>query len=252
VLDVEKRENHREILPYIEHELEDRLIRRTPPEAPSAGRLSRQVRHFPIKPEVRIDSDEKGAHFILSLVAADRPGLLYTVATTLAEHGANLQPQDTTLANGPGRLPDRGADLRESASRIRPRPSDGAAEGLGAQQAWQPIRRSMIARPGPRVLQHRLQALEMDAVGAAGAAGRMVGDHVERRVRNLEFARQHGFRHAGHADHVGPVALQAVDLGRRLEARPLRRGIDGADLQRDAQIAAACSMPRAAGRRRGR
>ncbi|WP_374342189.1 [protein-PII] uridylyltransferase [Azonexus sp.] len=121
VLDVEKRENHREILPYIEHELEDRLIRRTPPEAPSAGRLSRQVRHFPIKPEVRIDSDEKGAHFILSLVAADRPGLLYTVATTLAEHGANLHT--AKIATLGERAEDvfliSGGDLRESASRIR-------------------------------------------------------------------------------------------------------------------------------------
>ena len=121
VLDVEKRDNNREMLPYIEHELEQRLIHQTPPEAPSSGRLSRQVKHFPIKPEASVLGDEKGTHFILSLVAADRPGLLYTVANTLAEHGANLHTAKiTTLGE---RAEDvfliSGGDLRQSTSRIR-------------------------------------------------------------------------------------------------------------------------------------
>ena len=121
VLDVEKRDNNREMLAYIEHELEQRLIQQTAPEAPSSGRLSRQVKHFPIKPEASIRGDEKGAHFILSLIAADRPGLLYTVATTLAQHGANLHTAKiTTLGE---RAEDvfliSGGDLRQSASRIR-------------------------------------------------------------------------------------------------------------------------------------
>ncbi|MDP3539501.1 MAG: [protein-PII] uridylyltransferase [Azonexus sp.] len=121
VLDIMNRDNNREMVPYIEHELEQRLIQQLPPEAPSAGRLSRQVKHFPIKPEASILGDEKGAHFILSLVAADRPGLLYTVANTLADHGANLHTAKiTTLGE---RAEDvfliSGGDLRESASRIR-------------------------------------------------------------------------------------------------------------------------------------
>jgi len=121
VLDVANRDNNREMLAYIEHELEQRLIRQLPPEAPSTGRLSRQVKHFPIKPEASILGDEKGTHFILSLVAADRPGLLYTVANTLAEHHANLHTAKiTTLGE---RAEDvfliSGGDLRESSSRIR-------------------------------------------------------------------------------------------------------------------------------------
>jgi len=121
VLDVSKRDNDREMVAYIEHELEQRLIHQTPPEAPSAGRLSRQVKHFPIKPEASIRCDEKGTHFILSLVAADRPGLLYTVANTLAEHGANLHTAKiVTLGE---RAEDvfliSGGDLRQSTSRIR-------------------------------------------------------------------------------------------------------------------------------------
>jgi [protein-PII] uridylyltransferase len=121
VLDIMNRDNNREMVPYIEHELEQRLIQQLPPEAPSAGRLSRQVKHFPIKPEASILGDEKGAHFILSLIAADRPGLLYTVANTLAEHGANLHTAKiTTLGE---RAEDvfliSGGDLRQSVSRIR-------------------------------------------------------------------------------------------------------------------------------------
>ncbi len=121
VLDVENRENEREMVPYIEHELEQRLLHQLPPDIPSSGRLSRQVKHFPIKPEVSIRADEKGTHFILSLVAANRPGLLYTVANTLAEHGANLQTAKiTTLGE---RAEDvfliSGGDLRDAHHRIR-------------------------------------------------------------------------------------------------------------------------------------
>ena len=121
VLDVENRDNNREMLAYIEHELEERLIHQLPPDIPSSGRLSRQVKHFPMKPEVSILGDEKGAHFVLSLVTADRPGLLYTVANTLAEHGASLHTAKiTTLGE---RAEDvfliSGGDLRESNSRIR-------------------------------------------------------------------------------------------------------------------------------------
>ena len=121
VLDIAERENEREMVPFIEHELEQRLIRQTPPEAPSAGRLSRQVKHFPIKPEVSIRADEKGSHFILALTAADRPGLLYTVANTLTAHNANLHTAKiTTLGE---RAEDvfliSGGDLRDSHSRIR-------------------------------------------------------------------------------------------------------------------------------------
>ncbi len=121
VLDVEDRDNNREMVAYIEHELEQRLLRQMPPDIPSAGRLSRQVKHFPIKPEVSIRGDEKGTHFILSLIAADRPGLLYSVANTLAEHGANLHTAKiTTLGE---RAEDvfliSGGDLRDSHHRIR-------------------------------------------------------------------------------------------------------------------------------------
>lgn len=121
LLDISQRDNDREMLSYIEHELEYRLIHQLPPEQPSSGRLSRQVKHFPMKPEATIQGDERGTHFILSLVAADRPGLLYAVANALTEHGANLHTAKiTTLGE---RAEDvfliSGGDLRQSSSRIR-------------------------------------------------------------------------------------------------------------------------------------
>ena len=121
VLDVMERNNDRELISYIEYELSDRLLHQSPPETPAPGRLSRQVRHFPIAPEVSIRPDDKGAHYLLSIVAADRPGLLHTVASTLARHGASLQTakiatlgeraEDTFLISGP--------NLAQSGHRLR-------------------------------------------------------------------------------------------------------------------------------------
>lgn len=121
LLDVSQRDSTREMVPYIEHELEQRLIHQTPPEKPSAGRLSRQVKHFPIKPEATIRADEKGTHFVLSLIAADRPGLLYTVANTLTEYGASMHTAKiTTLGE---RAEDvfliSGGNLQQSANRMK-------------------------------------------------------------------------------------------------------------------------------------
>ena len=121
LLDVSDRDNDREMVAYIEHELVELLVHKTPPEAPTTGRLSRQVKHFPIIPEATIRPDEKRAHYILSLVAADRPGLLYMVAKTLAEHGANLHT--AKIATLGERVEDvfliSGGDLAQSTRRIQ-------------------------------------------------------------------------------------------------------------------------------------
>lgn len=121
LLDLSGRDSDRDMISYIEHELTDRLIRQALPEAPSSGRLSRQVKHFPIQPLVSIQSDEKATNFVLSVTAADRPGLLYTVAMTLAAHGANLQT--AKIATLGERVEDTflisGGDLSDSTCRIR-------------------------------------------------------------------------------------------------------------------------------------
>lgn len=119
--DVSGRDSDRDMISYIEHELIDRLVKQGAPDAPATGRISRQVRHFPIQPTVTIQPDEKGVHFVLSVSAADRPGLLYTVAMTLAAHGANLHT--AKIATLGERVEDTflitGGDLGESASRIK-------------------------------------------------------------------------------------------------------------------------------------
>jgi [protein-PII] uridylyltransferase len=53
--------------------------------------LSRRARHFPVTPVVDLRPDERGAFQVLSIVASDRPGLLYTVARSLAQHGLSVQ-----------------------------------------------------------------------------------------------------------------------------------------------------------------
>ncbi len=121
MLDVTGRGSDRNMINFIEHELKDCLIHQAPPEAPASKRVSRQVKHFPIQPQVTIADDEKGAYFVLSVSAADRPGLLYTIAKVLAAHGINLHTakivtlgervEDTFLITG--------ACLGDAAKRIK-------------------------------------------------------------------------------------------------------------------------------------
>jgi len=57
---------------------------------PAQGRISRHSRHFPVAPAVHLQPDETGSRYMLSLVATDRVGLLYSVARVLARHGVNV------------------------------------------------------------------------------------------------------------------------------------------------------------------
>jgi len=83
--------HYRDMISMIEAGLEEELKSESSLAAPSGGRLSRRVRHFPISPLVDIRPDERGAYHVLSVVASDRPGLLYAVARTLARYRINLQ-----------------------------------------------------------------------------------------------------------------------------------------------------------------
>ncbi|MCL4757471.1 MAG: [protein-PII] uridylyltransferase [Rhodocyclaceae bacterium] len=104
--------HYRDLVTLIEHELAGRLERGGAPDRPQTGRLSRQVRHFPVTPQVSIRPDEAGRHYLLSLTAADRPGLLFAIAEVLASHGIQLHTakimtlgervEDTFLLTGRG------------------------------------------------------------------------------------------------------------------------------------------------------
>ncbi|TXI79278.1 MAG: [protein-PII] uridylyltransferase [Flavobacteriales bacterium] len=127
LLDIGGRDDDRAMIHYIEHELSERLARQAPAEVPANGRVSRQVRHFPLQPQVHIqplvslEADESGKYFVLTVVAADRPGLLFLVARQLAAHHANLHTakiatlgervEDTFLVSG--------RSLEESSGRVR-------------------------------------------------------------------------------------------------------------------------------------
>ncbi|MDQ3197418.1 MAG: [protein-PII] uridylyltransferase [Burkholderiales bacterium] len=91
VLDAAQKPAHyRDLIAYVEHELAERLADLGPLPPPVNPRLSRQVKHFPMAPQVSIEPHEKREYQVLSLVAADRPGLLSRVARTLAEFDVSV------------------------------------------------------------------------------------------------------------------------------------------------------------------
>jgi [protein-PII] uridylyltransferase len=111
----------RDMISLIEHDLEARLAAPDGTEAAASGRLSRQVRNFPITPEVQIRQTEKPGQCLLSIVAADRPGLLFTVASTLDAHGINVHT--AKIATLGERVEDNflisGAELAKTATLLR-------------------------------------------------------------------------------------------------------------------------------------
>ena len=103
--------HYQDRIAMIEAELVEELQSDAPLGPPRGGRLSRRVRHFPISPAVNVRPDERGTYQVLTVVAADRPGLLYGVARTLARYQINLQTarintlgdraEDVFLVSGP-------------------------------------------------------------------------------------------------------------------------------------------------------
>jgi [protein-PII] uridylyltransferase len=81
---------YRDVIALIEHELTERLKQKAPLPPLNEPRLSRQLRHFPISPEVNLQPDERGIYWVLSVIAGDRPGLLSRIARVLAAHGISL------------------------------------------------------------------------------------------------------------------------------------------------------------------
>lgn len=80
---------YRDVMNYIEYELTQHLSNDEISKATQGGRISRQLKHFPIAPKVDVTQDEKG-HYILSIIAGDRPGLLARIAHTLAHNEIEL------------------------------------------------------------------------------------------------------------------------------------------------------------------
>ena len=85
-----RRPQYRDLISYIEFELADRVLRKSALPALPNPRLNRQLRHFPISPEVNIQPDDRGTYQVLSVIAGDRPGLLSRIARVLTAHDVNL------------------------------------------------------------------------------------------------------------------------------------------------------------------
>ncbi|NOT17639.1 MAG: [protein-PII] uridylyltransferase [Sulfuriferula sp.] len=82
---------YRDFISYIEHELANRLNTHTPLKAPTRGRISRHLKHFPFPPEISLRADENNKFYLLNLVAGDRPGLLFAIASVLHTHKISVQ-----------------------------------------------------------------------------------------------------------------------------------------------------------------
>ncbi|MFO1324266.1 MAG: [protein-PII] uridylyltransferase [Burkholderiales bacterium] len=113
--------SYRETLQGVEFELAKLLAEQPPLAPPVEGRIPRQLKHLPLTPDVQIFPDDKGTHYILEVVAGDRPGLLARIAYTLAKANINVvsakintlgeRAEDVFLIDG-ARLHDEQALLR--------------------------------------------------------------------------------------------------------------------------------------------
>ena len=113
--------SYREAMSFIEYELKQALMTRAQLQLSSPGRISRHLKHFPLTPEIRVFPDDKGTHFILEIVAGDRPGLLSRIAYVLATANVNVESakintlgeraEDVFLLDG-ARLHDEAALLK--------------------------------------------------------------------------------------------------------------------------------------------
>ncbi|MEW6677863.1 MAG: [protein-PII] uridylyltransferase [Pseudomonadota bacterium] len=91
---------YRDILNYIEHELERELTEPARTAPLPNGRLPRQLKAFPLTPSINLVRSEPGRDHLLSFTAGDRPGLLARVADLLCQHQVTVRSaRISTLGN---------------------------------------------------------------------------------------------------------------------------------------------------------
>ena len=104
-------DRYRDILQLVEHDLAACLTLGGELGNPVRGRPSRRSRYFPLTPRVEMRPDDRAQHYLLSISATDRTGLLFSIAKVMAQHHVNLQMaristlgervEDTFLIDGP-------------------------------------------------------------------------------------------------------------------------------------------------------
>lgn len=85
-----KAAGYRNLAQIIEAELAKAIDSHAPIVDVMPGRLSRQVKHFPIKPTITLMPSRHPPYYDLSVSCADRPGLLSTIARVLLKFDINL------------------------------------------------------------------------------------------------------------------------------------------------------------------
>lgn len=113
-------DHYREFITMVEAELPRAIRSHAALPAPRLGRVSRRVKSFPITPRIDLRPDEKAQHWLLSVSASDRAGLLYGVSRVLAAHGISVElAKITTLGE---RVEDtfllRGAQLQNNKTQL--------------------------------------------------------------------------------------------------------------------------------------
>ncbi len=85
-----KASSYRNLARTIELDLAKLLDTQAPVTDAAAGRLSRQVKHFPIQPKITLTPSRRKTFYELSISCADRPGLLSAIARLLIKFDINL------------------------------------------------------------------------------------------------------------------------------------------------------------------
>ena len=109
--DPEQLVKYRDLISLVETQAAQALASDGPLPEPRSGRVSRRVRSFPVTPRVSLAPDERAQHWLLTVSASDRIGLLYAIARVLGRNHVNLQlakistlgerVEDTFLVDGP-------------------------------------------------------------------------------------------------------------------------------------------------------
>ncbi len=84
-------DHYREFIHMVEADMPKAITSTEPLPAPRLGRVSRRVKSFPVTPRIDLRPDDKAQHWLLTVSASDRVGLLYSIARVLAAHQIDLE-----------------------------------------------------------------------------------------------------------------------------------------------------------------
>ncbi len=81
---------YRDVVGMIEHELARVLNDPSAPSPSLSGRISRQVKHFPMEPAIALKPSRQKPYYELTVSCADRPGLLSAISRIFLEFNISL------------------------------------------------------------------------------------------------------------------------------------------------------------------